>query len=480
MRKIYIAGAFLLAAAFTSCSKSFLEKSPTDGVVLSESITDDVSMYAAVNGMYNDLLSYRVYGRSIPVRGDLMSDNAFMATSNSGRYLNWNKYQIISTDSYVEEVWLYCYAAIKDANNIINATITDDTNTKQLRGEAYAIRALMHFELVRNFAAPYAADTSAAGVPIVLQYDQFAKPARNSIGQVYTQILKDLNKADSLISYKLGNTMTFSTGTTRQLNTSEVSKYAIYALMARVYQFMGDWNNAKTQALKVVSSSSFSLASSTAYSDYWATLTTRTDGLETLFEIAADDNANNGSNSISGIYLTSALGGSYGDVLVNPAVYNLFSTTDARRSLMKTASRTGQSNTTYFSLKYSSYNADYKVIRYSDVLLILAEAYYNGSDITNANLYLNKVAQQRDPSAKAYANSGTQVLEDIINERRKELAFEGNRFYDLYRLQRTFTKPISETAADSIVVKPSTTNLLFPIPKAETDINTNMSQNTGY
>lgn len=478
--KKYLAGALSLIVLCTSCKKSFLEQAPTDGVTLSESITDDVTMYAAVNGMYNDLLSYRVYGRNLPVRGELMSDNGFLATSNSGRYTNWNKYQVISTDSYAEEMWLYCYAAIKDANNIINSTIATDANVNQLKGEAYAVRALMHFELVKNFAKPYAAGVDSAGIPIVLSYSQSAKPARNKLGQVYTQIVSDLIKADSLMTYKIGNTMTFLTGTTRQINTSEVSKYSVYALLARVYQYMGDWTNAKTYALKVVSSGTYSLAASTAYADYWATLTTRTDGVETIFEIAADDNANNSTNSLSSIYLTSALGGSYGDILCVPALYSLYSTADARRALFTAATRSGQNNTTYFSKKYPGVNADIKVIRYSDVLLILAEAYYNASDFTNANLYLNTVAQKREPTLTAYNHTGTQVLEDILNERRKELAFEGNRLYDLYRLQRTFTKVVDELTADNITVTPATTNMILPVPKAETDVNTNITQNPGY
>ncbi|MGL1627163.1 RagB/SusD family nutrient uptake outer membrane protein, partial [Vibrio parahaemolyticus] len=89
----------------------------------------------------------------------------------------------------------------------------------------------------------------------------------------------------------------------------------------------------------------------------------------------------------------------------------------------------------------------------------------------------------RDPSVN-YASTGAQVLEDILSERRKEFLFEGYRFFDLYRLQRSFTKPQAQDGTNaivqSIVVTPSTLNVIFPIPQDEILVNPNITQNTGY
>ena len=193
--------------------------------------------------------------------------------------------------------------------------------------------------------------------------------------------------------------------------------------------------------------------------------------------------SNNGFDQIGYIYLT--VGGGYGDLLATQELASLYSATDVRKWLSPIGTRSGQSGTVYLCYKYPNPangvdKDDIKVIRLSDVILIAAEAYYNSSDIANANLYLNKVAQQRDPAFAGYANTGVQVLEDILTERRKELAFEGSRLWDLIRLQRSWTKTKNQNPLTTVSVTPSSTALLYPIPVTELNANPNMSQNSGY
>ena len=76
-------------------------------------------------------------------------------------------------------------AMVKNANLVINSTITTNDNVSQLKAEALTVRALMHFELVRNFASPYTADPTKAGIPIVLNFDQNSLPARNTIKEIF-------------------------------------------------------------------------------------------------------------------------------------------------------------------------------------------------------------------------------------------------------------------------------------------------------
>ncbi|MFT3822960.1 MAG: RagB/SusD family nutrient uptake outer membrane protein [Chitinophagaceae bacterium] len=472
----------VLVLGFTSCKKSFYDQKPYSAVALSSAITSDADMNAAMNGVYATVRSSGFYGRSLPLRGDIMSDNCFVSTSNSGRYLTFNQYTILATDSYVSSVWSTAYSAIKNANNIINSTITSNDNISQLKAEAYTMRALMYFELVRNFALPYTMDPTKPGVPIILEFDQNAELPRSTVKEVYAQINSDLAQAASLVKYAIGNSMTFnSTGATRALNSSYITKYAITALQARVYQHMGEWESAKTAAQSVVTNGGFSLVASTALATYWSTANPRTDKAETIFEIASDANNNNGTDAIGNMYLQSG----YGDVLCTPGLYAIYSSTDVRKSLITPGTRTGQLTTAYIVKKYSGNTTDWddiKIIRYADVLLILAEAYYNTSGgETLALQYLNQVAKQRDPSFAGYTSTGAQVLEDILSERRKELAFEGSRFWDLYRLQRSFTKVVDQDATQkNITVTTATTNFIFPIPDGEKSNNKSMEQNPGY
>ena len=472
----------------SSCKKDFLDLKPYNSAVISDAIKSEADLNAAINGLYSSLRATDFYGRTFAVKGDLAADNGFLSSSNSGRYLVFNLWNMSVTDGYASNVWFNSYAAIKNANVIINSGLaTSNDNISQLFSEAYAIRGMVYFDLARNFALPYANNPDGPGVPIVLTFDQTAKPSRSTVKQVYAQAIADLTQAYNLAKFNQGTTMTFlSTGQTRSVNSSYLTKYAISGLLARVYQHMGDWANAKTWALDVVNNSGFTLVASTGLVNYWKGATPRTDKVETMFEVTSDANNSVSDGTLANLYVPKPVG-SYGDILATQTFYNAHSATDVRKQLYNPTTRTGQVGTAYYITKYpidvTNYD-DVKIVRYAEVLLILAEAYYNGSDYTNANKYLNMVAKQRDPSYAGYASSGTQVLEDILNERAKELAWEGYRFWDLYRLQRTYVKPQAQDATNaisqSITVTPTTLGIIFPIPKDEILVNPNVAQNTGF
>lgn len=472
MKSIIKINAILLASVLmaSSCSKTFLDDKPTTAVVLSDAIKQESDLLVATTGMYSALRNTDLYGRTLPVKGDLMGDNTFVITANSGRYISLNQYVFINSDAYASGIWSGAYVAIKYANAVIagGTTLTATANISQYLGEAYATRALMHFELVRNFAHPYTAAPNDPGIPIVTTFNQNALPARNTVKDVYTQIIADLEKAYSLMSVYRGS--------------AYFSKYSARALEARVYQTMGDWANAKTTALDVATSGGFVMVPSTSFVSYWGNPAVQSASKnETLFEVASDVASNNGFDQIGYIYLTSG----YGDIMATAELYNLYSATDVRKALITPGTRSGQSGTAYFVNKYpnpgsSTDKDDTKVLRLADVLLIAAEAYYNAGDPVNANVYLNKVAQQRDPAFTGYASSGSQILEDILTERRKELAFEGNRFWDLVRLKRSFTKVSNQNPLVTIAVTSATTQLIFPVPVAELNANPNIVQNPGY
>ena len=456
----------------TSCSKKYLVDNPYTAVVINSAIQSESDLLAAITGTYSNLRATDLYGRTLPVKGDLMADNTFVITANSGRYTQMNSFTQNKLDAFALGVWTNAYIAIKNANLIINssAKVPASANVNQYTGEAYAIRALSTFELVRNFATPYTAGSTGMGVPIIKDFNQDTTPARSSIKDVYTQIIADLEKAYSLMTTYRGS--------------SYFSKYSARALEARVYQNMGDWTNAQITALDVVTNSGVTLLDSTAYLSYWASPTAQsTTKNETLFEVESDAVSNNQFDQIGFIYL--ATGGGYGDILGTPNLDSIYAPTDVRSHLILAGTRSGQNGTAYFCEKYinaanTADKDDTKVLRLSDIILILAEAYFNAGDYTNADKYLNMVAQKRDKTIAPYANTGAQVLEDILVERRKELAFEGSRFWDLMRLQRSYTKVVNQNPLQTISVTPSNSQLIFPIPNAEINANPNIKQNPNY
>jgi len=487
------------ALVISSCNKSYLTRSPYNAVPLSSAIQTTTDLQVAAAGMYGELRTTDLFGRTLPVKGDLMADNSFVTASNSGRYLPMNIYSTTNGDAYAGVAWPNAYIAIKYANTIIHTTLpATDPTTQGYIGEALAVRALMHFELVRNFAHPYTTSPNDPGIPIVDSFNQDSEPSRSAttVKAVYTAIIADLEKAYSLLS------------PTQYRGTAYFSKYAARALEARVYQNMGDWANALTTALDVINNSKWVLLGPTAYVNpsgtlgtkgggdpsntyspggYWANPTVQTGSKnETLFEVASDLSNNNGFDQLGFIYLQ--VGGGYGDILGTDDLYNLYSATDVRKGLNPRAPagyRSGEPGNINLCYKYpnpggSGDHDDTKVLRLSDIILIAAEAYYNNGDIPNANLYLNMVAKQRDPAFAGWNDTGALVLEDILIERRKELAFEGSRFWDLVRLGRSWNKYSSQNPLKTIAVAPGNQFLVWPIPLGEINANPGIGQNPGY
>jgi len=472
---------------FSSCSKSFTDLKPYNALPLADALNSEANLNTAVNGMYAGMRSVNLYGRTLPIKGDLMGDNVYIKAANSGRYLDFNDYNITVANTNAQGVWQSAYVVIKNANTIINSTLPTNPNINQFKGEAYAVRALMYFELVRNFATPYTVDQNALGVPLVTVFDQNLLPTRNTVKQVYDQINNDLAQAFTLMTFNLNGSMTITgTGAARAMNSSFFTKYGARALQAKVYMHMGDWPNAKTAALDVITNSGVTLVANAAYVNYWKNPSPRSDRVETIFEVTSDLGGNAGFDALSNIYDPAG----YGDALTTNDLWGKYSATDVRRQLIipVTPIIGGVPQPTIYQVnKYSNTSNvaekdDTKVLRFSDMLLILAEAYARTADEPNALIRLNQVAQNRDPSFTGYTSTGTQLVNDIIAERRKELAFEGDRFFDLQRINATINKVRRENPTVLIVVAPSNFMRIFPIPQVETDVNPNIrsQQNPGY
>lgn len=480
--KIFIISIVLFAGA-SSCKKSFFNVQQYDATPVGKAITNDADLNVAVNGMYASLRNVDLFGRTLPVKGDLAADNVYLRTGNSGRYLVFRDFNETAANAEANNVWNAAYAAIKNANQIINANLTSSPVVDELKGEAYAVRALMYFVLVRNFAHPYTVAPNDPGVPIVTKFEQNALPARNSVKEVYTQIISDLNKAYTMITLNQGQSIEItSTKITREMTSEYISKYATKGLLAKVYLTMGDWQSAKDAALDVVNNSGFILVSAGNYVGYWADPSARDDKVETLFEVSSDAASNLSSDQLSAFYQQPPIG--YGDLWVTNDLYNQYSATDVRRNVILTGTSAGQ--TIYINNKYSNTanpadKDDIKVLRYADVVLILAEAYAHLGNEPLALTYLNMVAMARDPSFAGYSSSGAQLLSDIINERRKELAFEGDRYWDLMRLNLPITTHLkNQVPYAPFPIAVNDIHRIFPIPQAEIDVNPNITQNPGY
>ncbi|HWJ29324.1 MAG TPA: RagB/SusD family nutrient uptake outer membrane protein, partial [Flavisolibacter sp.] len=144
--------------------------------------------------------------------------------------------------------------------------------------------------------------------------------------------------------------------------------------------------------------------------------------------------------------------------------------------------------TVYIVNKYSntanpSDKDDTKVLRLSDVIFILAESYANLGDDASARNWMNQLLQERDAAFPGYASSGNQLKADILMERRKELAFEGDRYWDLMRLNLPITNHIkNQNPYVPFPISVDNPHRILPIPQSEIDVNPNIrnQQNPGY
>ncbi|WP_299822619.1 RagB/SusD family nutrient uptake outer membrane protein [uncultured Pontibacter sp.] len=459
-----------------SCKDEFLEKEPHSSVPIVTAITTEDELGTAVTGLYASMRTYETWGRNIPVLGDLLADNTYISADNAGRYLTQNAFRLTPGSAEPTEMWNNLYETILRANVIINAELpnADEATVGQYKGEAYAIRALAFHELVKFFATPYSVNPSAPGVPVVTEFnaenltDYYVsqQPKRNTVAEVYEQIIADYDEAYRLMGKGAAN-------------SSYISKYAAKALQARAYLFMGEgyYDEARDAALDVYNNGSYSLIPATDYVSYWSNPVPVRNRVETIFEISIDAIDNNGSNALANMYDQ----GGYGDIVATPELYNLYAEDDVRKDVIEEGEKANED--AYFVNKYTnrtnaSDKDDIKVIRYSEVLLTLAEAYARTGAGAEALDILNELTVARN--AAEYTSSGDQLIQDILTERRKELAFEGDRYWTFMRLnlpvQRTDRHP-----SDARLIPVGDDRRLQPIPQGEIDANPNiLPQNPGY
>ena len=466
----FSSGTILMVMLLTACSKSFIEKAPYDSIPLNSALSDEVGVTNALNGAYAQMRTANLFGRDFPVIGDVQADNTFVETKNAGRYIPQYNYSMVNSDGVAAEIWTNAYTEILRCNQIITGTASGGL-VPQIKAQAYALRALLYFKLITLFASPYTETPGGLGVPLVLTYNPTALPKRSKISEVYTQIISD---------FKAG----FANGPA-YVNSITLSKYAIEGLLAKAYFYMGDYTNAKAAALDVITNGGFTLVTPGNFVNYWANGAIQSNAVETLFEIDADAINNNGYDDLGSIYING-----YQDLYASKQLVALYSGTDIRKSLLvlNSFTKSGASATLVnkFSNAQNSDRDNLKVIRLSEVYLIAAESSLPSNE-GDALKYLNALVAQRDP-LKIYISGGAQLLNDIILERRKELAFEGDRLFDLNRLKLPIVRVQNGGAITAgqgninLTVPSGDYRRIYPIPLNEIQANANIAgqQNPGY
>lgn len=456
---IYYSIFFVTVLILESCSKDLLE--PTlDNEITPESIKTSSDIRLVANGMYKSMRATEYYGRDYIIYDEVRSDNAF-SSGRSGRFVTVGAMSMTDNDGYSGGTFSAIYTPISNANIVINSDVTGDPiEIKHTKGEAYAVRALCHFDLLKLFGQQNITGQGgmeSLGVSYITEYKGAnVFPVRNTVSDVKQKIYADLDAAIANMS--------------EDLNDNEgvyMTTYAAHAIKSRVAIYFKDWEIAKTEC-EAVMAGNYNIVSATAYASSFGLSSTSNNR---IFELKSTSNDSNGIDGLANIYR----GNSYGDINVLLDLKSKFSTTDVRGKSTMINSVGGKLRNIGKYPSGSPFADNIKVIRYEEIVLNYAEALFrlNPSD-PEALTQLNSIPSNR------LATLYTVVNEDnILLERRKELCFEGFRFTDLARTGRNIplVDPIKQTHGG---VDFGNFNFAFPIPIKEINSNTSCIQNKGY
>uniref|UniRef100_UPI0035697253 RagB/SusD family nutrient uptake outer membrane protein n=1 Tax=Ancylomarina sp. TaxID=1970196 RepID=UPI0035697253 len=359
------------------------------------------------------------------------------------------------------------------ANNVIEninyAEDASDVEKAQAVAEAKAIRALAHFDLTRLYAQPYGytANAQHPGIPYMEQnitYDELT--TRALLFDNYENIIADLLEAESNLGTAIG---------TEEANSVKayMSKVAAQALLARVYLYKNDWDKAKEYATKVIEDGNISLIDN---SEVLSSYSNNTPSTEDIFIL---DN--------SGRHIGAPLSRQIGIeddrtslyLLPSHDIIDLYEDGDIRKQLF--AEQMGETLTKKWTELAGETDHYIPVLRLAEMYLIRAEASLNlpVSNEVQARADLDVIRKRANPAAANLQLSGTALKEELFQERRRELAFEGHLFFDIVRMGRDLRR-VDCNALQNVNIDYPSNLFVLPIPDYAIEYNNQMVQNTGY
>lgn len=498
-------GCAILAASLSSCVNDWLDVAPSDGTDADAALTSSSDLAAARTGMYaalkgnSNLVDY--YGQQFFVYGDVHAGDDYqynnIGGSNRASFYYDMNYQTASefssSTSSSNVAWKSPYIVIGRANRIIAAAeggaLSDAAEAKatidQYAAEAKVLRALAHFDLVRIYGKPYTEDQGASlGVPLVTGVlESNAKPARSTVAEVYTQVVKDLTEAIS------------SNALATETEPGYVSVWGAKAILSRVYLNMGDYANALSVAEDIIKNSGAALWTRDQYFEAWDASTPNES--EFLFRLNVAGSTDN--NDLNGIGNLQQREGYKEMVATKKFVDMLTSDPKDVRNDMFLPATAAKEVATYgtnkvFLNKLRGQNDNLRnvtivpIIRLSEVYLTAAECAFRNNDKTKAVEYLNDLVKNRTTTEASLATVDNITLERILIERRKELIGEGQRYFDALRNNETITRYTSEAdkgwhktlSKEAQSFDRDYFKAIAAIPQAEINANPNIKQNTGY
>ena len=468
-----------LSFALNSCDDEDITFAPYNAI--SESIV--LRNAADFENMLTGAYSYMIknggdggYGSEFVIDSEVMTDNLILKVE--GRQSNADGFRLLSVpNSSHFNYYISAYRAAETATRVIDNIniIPQNAARDNIEGQARFIRALNNFDLVRIYSKipTQAPDANASlGMYYLDVVEPFSKPSRPTVEATYKKVVDDLLIAADKI------------GATNAIASGKASKAAVYALLSRVYLYLGDFP-------KVIQYGNLAIAGNAVcpranFVNLWKDV--NSSGV--LFKLRIDqvDGVTPGV-----VYNQTVASGVRSEYVVPKSFSDLFQTTDIRKAAYISTSPFNGIPYNHV-IKYLSRLTgnpaivDIKVLRVEEVYLNMAEAQYriNGGGLA----FLDAVRAQRYSAFVSGNETGAALLNSILLERRLELAFEMDRFFTLKRLGSAMVRNAVEgdyasglgtkVEATALTIPAGSFKWQLPIPQFQRDLNSNLQQNPGY
>ena len=498
-KRLGTAGLLLGLLTSAGCTKEYLDITPTNAVTAENFYKTQTDALQATTAAYSQLYQNGMFNYSLWGIGEVMSDNTYLGGGGAADGIEFQQldgYNIPTTNPLVTSHWQRAYLGIGQANQVLLRVPGIDMDAalkNRCLGEAEFLRALYYFYLVRGFG----------DVPLVLapatSAAEAASQTRRPAAEVYTQIIKDLTDAITKLPASYAGD-----------DLGRATKLAARGLLAKVYLTQGDLANAATQARTTISEAT--AAGKSLWPNFADNYKVENEnGQESLFEVQFKNGLTNYSTDGPGSVMNEFWGarfygspyvvasGGYGFNVPEKDLVSRYAAGDTRRAAslfapgdlypdgqVQPATLVGNPNGYSIRKQYvgrtnvNNWDSplNFPVLRLAEVYLILAESVGSTSEGLEA---INKVRRRafglpsNTPAAAVdYTAATANFKTAVIQERRLELAFEDDRWYDL---KRTGTLVATMRAQGKTI---QDFNNLLPIPQAEINVNPNLKQNDGY
>ena len=452
MKKFTYSTTVLLFVLLSFSCEDYLDEQPTVQVSEEQLFRNLSGLEVVLNGVYRYLLT-NSNGMNVGIAGmqiyNLTATPDLWVRNIGNAFYENSIFASVRTESagtFSSRFWAHYYTVINNCNiillNVDALTEQDPGRAAAIKGQALAIRGYAYFHLIRYYQHPYGIARTAPGVPIYLDRASAdrAQKDRNTVEEVYAQILADLNGALTELSGFERPSMEY------------IDSDVVNGFLAQVYLTMENWAEAEQHANAaraghpLMSAEEYTGGFDTSNAEWiWGFRQTENDNIRTtnLFSRWFFN-----GHRPEGTFFAD------GTLRINASFVDLFDTSDIRYQFRFIDVGGGPLETGWTSDKFrddgSDYLGDMIVMRGAEMLLIEAEALAQQGSTGPALVLLNELQNTRSVEKPTSTTAQEDLIEAIWIEKRKELYSEGLIYWDVLRKQIDLVKLGADEGGDAL------------------------------